>query len=99
LGLGPSQRETDCPLSADGLACLGDLAQGVGVGLARWPRPQAVPTSGLLPQGSANAARSDTSSACGASTMAGPYQVRNRPLTRAQRPPGNDSGPSVSVNW
>ena len=34
---------------------------------------------------------------CGASIVAGPHQVRDRPLTSAQRLSGNDSGPSVSV--
>src|SRR5665647_3167865 len=46
-----------------------------------------------------SAARSDASSACGASTMAGPYQVRNRPLTSAHGMPGNASGPSALLNW
>jgi len=41
----------------------------------------------------ASAARSDASSACGASTMAGPYQVRNRPLTSAQGGLGSSTSP------
>jgi hypothetical protein len=47
----------------------------------------------------ARAARSEASSADGASTMAGPYQVRNRPLTSAQEVPANASGPSAALNW